>query len=174
MLGSGICSSMLEHGCYRRVSLKYDQGAMSYEIQLRKNRDGPSAYLNTCSRPKSVHPSVTSQLYTERVIFSENTCNGCHGGETATGFEQVVNRTSNSPSALSNFLLGVSNGTQCSLSTPNLSCVELVNDPVFPTHLNSFGDIARRVVVLQGLVTNAPRSGGLLLPFVRPHISFVH
>jgi hypothetical protein len=131
-------------------------------------------------------PSVNQAQHKERTIFSENTCNGCHGREVRTdAFQQVVNnRTTTTPSGLTGFLLGCTDGTtcqpgapnQCSLDTPNLACIETVQDPVFSTINNSFGDIARRVVVLQGLLPqqNGIRSGGVLLPFNRPQISFVH
>ena len=38
--------------------------------------------------------------------FSLNTCNGCHGGETQTGFLQVQPRGLGQESSLSGFLLG--------------------------------------------------------------------
>ena len=132
------------------------------------------------------NPSINQAQDKERVIFSENTCAGCHGRETRTDFfQQVVNnRTTTTPSQLTGFLLGCTDGTtcqpgasnQCSLNTPNLACIETVQDPVFSTINNSFGDLARRVVVLQGLLPqgNGPNSGGVLLPFNRPQISFVH
>jgi hypothetical protein len=112
-----------------------------------------------------------------RIFFSLNTCNGCHGAETATTFQQVFNRVINNQSNLSNFLLGCTNntcsgGNQCSLSTENLSCLETVSDPnhrVSP-QTTQFGDIARRVTYLQGLVTNGDGSGGALLPFMAQHI----
>lgn len=143
------------------------QGASAF------NGFGANAYWN--GNPNAPHH--------ERVIFSENTCNGCHGIETATGFQQVINRQAGSglPAALSNFLLGCTGGTcngsnQCSLSTQNLACVELVTDPVLANSVakNSFGDIARRVVVMQGLLPHNPNTQDLFLPFNRPHISFVH
>ncbi|MFI5115737.1 MAG: hypothetical protein ACHP8B_03465 [Terriglobales bacterium] len=115
-----------------------------------------------------------------RIFFSLNTCNGCHGAETSTTFQQVVNRASGSPSSLSSFLLGCSaghdtctstDGNQCSLSTENLACVENVQDPNIAFNIKTpFGDIARRVVILGGLAGSSPQSGGLLLPLIRQPI----
>ena len=115
-----------------------------------------------------------------RSFFSENTCNGCHGRETKTPFQQIKNRTPGNASTPSNFLLGCQGNGDCSvnqpcpLTTENSTCVELVTDPILGGTINSFGDIARRVLFLQGTIGNGPLSGGLLLPFDRPHISFVH
>ncbi|MGB7556260.1 MAG: hypothetical protein WBM04_17970 [Candidatus Korobacteraceae bacterium] len=124
---------------------------------------------------------------TVRIDFSVNTCNACHGAETATVFQQVVNRPINHPSNLADFLLGCANGddsctptsappnNQCPLSTQNLACTESVPDPNQgaggPT---SFGDIARRVTYLQSVCVNStcnPTSGSqLLFPFMRQPI----
>jgi hypothetical protein len=41
-----------------------------------------------------------------RHLFSLNTCDGCHGGETATSFFQVFPRQAGKPSQLSTFLTG--------------------------------------------------------------------
>jgi hypothetical protein len=123
----------------------------------------------------------------DRIDFSANTCNGCHGAETATfAFQQVFARPINSSSALTNFLLGCTDGTcqnggtQCPLSTENLgpngSCpgTELVNDPAGGGTQTSFGDIARRVTYLQNVCGNNSCTGGvgndLLLPFTNKPI----
>ena len=113
-----------------------------------------------------------------RVYFSANTCNGCHGRETGTFFLQVTGRAPGTRSNLSNFLLGCQNGSddcspgnqqnpQCSLSTPNLACVENVPDPTGQlAQPTAFGDIANRVTYLQQVLSSPPRAGGMLLPFV--------
>ena len=41
-----------------------------------------------------------------RATFSANTCNACHGAETATANEQVVNRIKGQQATLSGFLVG--------------------------------------------------------------------
>ena len=114
------------------------------------------------------------QLYTPRVIFAaspqflnsqthnpdpvggtDGTCNGCHGGETQTNFQQIVNRTSgtgsDTASTFSAFLVGCNNGgtpltAACLTPFPlNSSQTEVVKDPVFSSFTNTFGDIERRV-----------------------------
>jgi hypothetical protein len=132
-------------------------------------------------------PATTISNETARIYFSQNTCNGCHGAETATiGFQQVVNRQSGTgndqAAAVSNFLAGCTdntcqNNTQCTLSTPNLACQESVTDPTCnPTTGHNctvktpFGDIARRVTYFQTVCgqsgCNNP-GGDLLLPFLQ-------
>jgi hypothetical protein len=113
-----------------------------------------------------------------RIYFSANTCNSCHGADTSTLFVHVQPRTTSQSSGLSGFLVGCLPGIdncftskiECSLSTPNLACTEQVPDPTGSGTKTSFGDIGRRVVVLAGLVTNGPRSGGMLLPLVNQPI----
>jgi len=111
-------------------------------------------------------------LETARIDFSFNTCNGCHGRETATGFVHVSNRLPAATSALSDFLLG---HPQCPLQTENLGstngqCRESVSDPTNPAVSTLFGDIARRVLVLQTVCGNSPTcqrgAASDLLPFI--------
>ncbi|HEY1732329.1 MAG TPA: hypothetical protein VGG15_11300, partial [Terriglobales bacterium] len=115
-----------------------------------------------------------SSLYTPRVIFAASpqvvngktgsadpvggingTCNGCHGTETQTAFQQVVNRAAtgsgDQPSALSAFLVGCNNSggvltspcqTSFALNTPGN---EVVQDPVYSSYHNTFGDVGRRL-----------------------------
>jgi hypothetical protein len=113
-------------------------------------------------------------LYTPRVIFAgspqfkngqtgapdpyggiDGTCNGCHGVETNTGFRQVFNRISGTgndqPSALSPFLVG-SSGT---LQSPGC---EVVQDPVYGSFNNTFGDILRRVNCMNTILGSTPGS----------------
>jgi hypothetical protein len=123
-----------------------------------------------------------------RRFFSVNTCQGCHGAETHTQeFQQVMNRKAGNPSFLSAFLLGCvppSGGgicttsgnpggdgclpgtvAECQLDTPGQ---ELVPDPSGLSHSGyAFGDIARRVVNLQTILSSPNQ---LFLPFIRPNI----
>jgi hypothetical protein len=116
---------------------------------------------------------------TARIDFSANTCNGCHGAETATfGFQHVVNRQINNAVTFSDFLVGctvagtdtcTSRSGQCPL---NSACQETVPDPnnAFPTTTTTFGDIARRVGILGGLAGTGSKSGGLLLPLIAQRV----
>jgi len=120
--------------------------------------------------------NVPQGLEQDRVYFSSNTCNGCHGAETATTFQQVTHRAIHQASALSNFLLG---SPQCSLSTVNLgvdppgSCTESVPDPKRGAGpANTFGDIAHRVQYFLAVcgISNTCQGGpgsDLLLSFTK-------
>jgi hypothetical protein len=130
-----------------------------------------------------------------RSDFSANTCNGCHGREVETNFQQVFNRQagSGSPSDLSAFLVG------CSVKSPPLSspclppgqggtntcnlqnaitgaaCVnELVSDPVIPPQTNSFGDLSRRSIYLSNLLGGNCQSDQLLRSLVQQPVNFSH
>lgn len=72
--------------------------------------------------------------------FSLNTCNGCHGAETNTGFLHVSPRIATQAAALSGFLTGIT-----------------VSDPVSGAP-RTFNDLARRAADLRSLVcaTTAP------------------
>lgn len=70
-----------------------------------------------------------------RQKFSLNTCNGCHGAETQTGFLQISPRFLGSAAALSGFLRG-----------------ETISDPVNPAVTRKFNDLARRANDLRTLV----------------------
>jgi hypothetical protein len=67
--------------------------------------------------------------------FSLNTCNGCHGGETATGFTHISVRSPGVPSTLSGFLTGI-----------------VVPDPAGFEPPTIYNDILRRLQDLDGLV----------------------
>lgn len=134
--------------------------------------------------------TITNQINAEaRRYFSLNTCNGCHGAETAVEFQQVVNRLVNKQAHLSNFLLGCQDafqdnacgeltpgqphcsavtGTQCTLDNPGAQTV------ADPTGLDNtaaiYGDILNRISILQTLAGSDPGAAGMLWPFVRPHI----
>jgi len=119
---------------------------------------------------------INSMNGTARIDFSFNTCNGCHGKETATGFVHVSSRAVHSRSALSNFLLG-NQTPQCAIETENLgsgstgTCRESVTDPTGQAGPTLFGDVARRVLFLQNVCGNSPTctpgaSNELLFPFI--------
>ncbi len=117
-----------------------------------------------------------------RSDFSLNTCDGCHGTETATPVLHVNPRFAGTTSALSDFLLGcVPNTGSCALNNPgpqaNSTCSNgqcnintpgtvLVNDPNDQSIQNKFGDILRRQTYIDGLISSGPGSGGMLLPFL--------
>jgi hypothetical protein len=113
--------------------------------------------------------------------FSTNTCNACHGRETATSFEQAANRPQGKQAALAGFLVGC-NGTsgqdphdcsanpRCPLTAP---CTESVLDPGNDPNRNSFGDILRRETVMSNVLSSCNGSG-LLQGLVLHKVSFVH
>jgi hypothetical protein len=129
---------------------------------------------------------TSSNLYTARVIFAASpqvingktgaadpfggingTCNGCHGTETQTAFQQVVNRAAtgsrDQPSALSAFLVGC-NSSGGTLTSPcqnpfalNSPGNEKVQDPVYSSYHNTFGDVGRRLNCLNKILNpNSP------------------
>jgi hypothetical protein len=136
-----------------------------------------------------------------RSIFSENTCNGCHGRETFVHFRQVENRqpgppNTSVPAIVSAFLVGCSTSSQshpltdqtgpcpppptntCNLQNTlkqNPTCISWVQDPGDPTGqtINQFAEIMRRAQNLSTVLQGC-RSGGLLQPLVRPQLSSVH
>ena len=63
--------------------------------------------------------------------MSLNTCNGCHGEETRTGFLQIQPAAFGSVAALSGFLTG-----------------ETIPDPVVPATSRTFGELAARAIRL--------------------------
>jgi hypothetical protein len=77
-----------------------------------------------------------------RQLFSLNTCNGCHGQETGTGFLHIAPRFPGQESQLSGFLTGIT-----------------VPDPVSGVP-RSFGDLAARKADLTSLVcsSSSPKS----------------
>lgn len=77
-------------------------------------------------------PGITNA--NARHVFSLNTCDGCHGAETATGFLQINPRVANQVSTLAGFLTGIT-----------------VPDPVTGTN-RTFNDLARRAADLRSLV----------------------
>jgi hypothetical protein len=97
----------------------------------------------------------------ERHIFSLNTCQGCHGGETNTRFVHVECRPFGGEAALSGFLTGQSPSSPNPPFNPLATFV--VTDPVSGAS-NSFADLARRVEDMDCLV-NCPC---FLIPFAKP------
>lgn len=96
----------------------------------------------------------------------DGTCNGCHGRETQTAFQQVVNRSSGTtldvPSVLSAFLVGCTQGTTtgpCPLAdlvplNSASTSSETVIDPVNAGQTNTFGDIQRRFNCMSKILNN--------------------
>ncbi len=136
-----------------------------------------------------------------RSIFSENTCNGCHGRETFVNFRQVENRqagppSTSVPSVLSAFLVGCSTSSQnnpltnqtgpcpepptntCNLQntlTQNPPCITWVQDPGDPSGqtVNQFAEISRRAQNLSTVLKGC-KSDGLLYSLAHQHISSPH
>ena len=122
-----------------------------------------------------------------RSNFSANTCNGCHGRETLTGFQQIVNRTvggggSDLPAVLSAFLVGCNTNplssaclkaNLCPLNQAPLACQEQVEDPTGNGNINTFGDINRRETYMS-TVLGGCSSDQLLQSLVRHKVNFVH
>ena len=154
------------------------------------NSFGPQPFLGASafqpvSPPGSMWWNTNFPVHTTtREIFSANTCNACHGAETATTtVEQVVNRPKGQQATLSGFLVGC-NGTNpggagfhdcslnpvCPLTAP---CVESLADPMDIGVNESWGDILRRAGVLSNIL-NGCSSDGLLQGMVLHRINFVH
>ena len=77
-------------------------GAAPHNLDL--GWDGPTPICTTITNPQARH------------AFSLDTCSGCHGLETATGFLQVRPRPAGSPSGLSGFLTGTTATDLCNLA----------------------------------------------------------
>jgi hypothetical protein len=143
-------------------------------------------FWNGCHPVGGTCLSIASNL--ARSDLSLNTCNGCHGRETANNvsFQQVSNRVpgSGSPSGLSAFLLGCTfnNGGAGLTSTCPLSDLfpltapgqETVQDPVVSTQTNTFGDLNRRVIYLSNLLGQTCQSDMLLRGLVEHRVNFAH
>jgi hypothetical protein len=96
--------------------------------------------------PRQIIAWFTTALIIEqeaaRHHLSLNTCNGCHGAETATEFQHGVEAAipKNEPANLFGFLTGIT-------TTVNLAGTELPGDLTRnPTY--SYNDLARRAQVL--------------------------
>ncbi len=136
-----------------------------------------------------------------RSIFSQNTCNGCHGRETFVHFRQVVNRQpgppgTSVPAVLSAFLVGCSTSSPghplndqtgpcpppptntCNLQNTlkqNPPCISWVQDPGDPSGntVNQFAELSRRAQILSTIL-NGCRSDGVLQSLVRTRLSSGH
>lgn len=96
-------------------------------------------------------PACTSIANADaRHLYSLNTCNGCHGGETDTFFKHVEPRAANAASTLSAFLTGGSSVDLCGIP-------------------RNFGDIERRRVDLCQLLEKSCSQID-----AEPRIAFVH
>lgn len=125
------------------------------------------AALNPDTSPSSVwaHPLVVNN--DARHLLSLNTCDSCHGGETATKFLHVEPRNMGFQAGLSRFLVG-DPGTVTSPSTFTMG------DPVSGVP-RTFGDLLHRQADLDALVSSSCDAGGLAealfspLPAPRTH-----
>jgi len=100
---------------------------LSFESAPYRGGDAPTNF-GTIWNP----PGVTNT--DARHLFSVNTCNGCHGGETQTGFLHVAPRAKGQIASLSGFLTG-----------------ETITDPVDGKQ-RKFADLARRKADLQNVL----------------------
>ncbi|HEX8113192.1 MAG TPA: hypothetical protein VF516_35925, partial [Kofleriaceae bacterium] len=95
-------------------------------------------------------PSHLGNWNQRRHLFSLNTCNACHTGETRTTFTHISPTTPlGSPAALSGFLTGIT-----------------VADPAFGAPTRTFNDLARRQSDLVGVANAAC----LAFPVVQPEL----
>ncbi|MCR6699814.1 MAG: hypothetical protein NVV68_00950 [Dokdonella sp.] len=111
--------------------------------------------LNPSTSPSFVwkHPGVSNNE--ARHLFSLNTCDSCHGGETGTTtFLHVEPRSMGSQAGLSRFLTG-SPGSVASPGTFTMP------DPVSGVP-RTFGDLLHREADLDALVSMSCPSGGLV------------
>lgn len=98
-----------------------------------------------------------------RRIFSLNTCDACHGGETEThSFLHIEPRNMGFEANLSLFLIGDPPG---SVSNPTLFNM---NDPVTGAPV-TYGDLLHRQQDLDELTSTACLSGGLFSGLLSPH-----
>ncbi len=136
-----------------------------------------------------------------RSIFSENTCNGCHGRETFVHFRQVENRQAgppgiSAPSIVSAFLVGCSTSSQghpltdqtgpcpppptntCNLQNTlkhDPPCSSWVQDPGDPSGntVNQFAEISRRAQILSTIL-NGCSADGILQSLAPTRLSSGH
>jgi hypothetical protein len=87
-----------------------------------------------------------------RHMFSLNTCNGCHAGETATAFTHIHPAPFGVPAGLSGFMTGIN-----------------VADPADGAPVRHFDDLARRAKDLDALVNSSCLFELFHLPLLMPH-----
>jgi len=87
-----------------------------------------------------------------RRLISLNTCNGCHAGETQTGFTHINPRSAGAPSGLSGFLTGI-----------------IVPDPAGIEPPVSYNDILRRTQDLDALIHKSCLCFSLYSPLRMSH-----
>jgi hypothetical protein len=88
-------------------------------------------------------------LEAARNQFSLNTCNGCHGAETQTGFLHVFDKLDGSEASLSEFLTGI-NVTNPFIVTVPLMVANTQPPGDFKTHppIHEYNDLERRAQIL--------------------------
>lgn len=117
-----------------------------------------------------------------RFSFSLNTCSGCHGGETGTGFVHVryigfghnITPTSTSPPFglrdLSSFLTGLGPDADPSDDDNNPNGLFFVSDPAGrpagAPSIRGFNDLLRRENVMKNLICNSCGSTGAVFSMV--------
>jgi hypothetical protein len=126
-----------------------NQNAAAIEAEV------PGANANTIPTQLGGQPFLGGSVFNDLIIWrapgitdpearfhqSLNTCNGCHGPETNTGFLMITPRTAGTEAALSPFLTGTTVTDQVSGQTRTLN------------------DLQRRHADLTGLVCGAPDAG---------------
>ncbi len=136
-----------------------------------------------------------------RSIFSQNTCNGCHGRETFVHFRQIENRQAGPPgisvpAPVSAFLVGCSTSSQghplndqtgpcpppptnaCTLQNTlkhDPPCISWVQDPGDPSGntVNQFAELSRRAQMMSSIL-NGCSSDGALQSLLPTHLSSGH
>lgn len=110
------------------------------------------------------HPGIVPSLSGQqaRRIFSLNTCDACHGGETQTNnFLHIGPRSMGFEADLSRFLVGDPPGSVTNPTTLNM------NDPIAGTPV-VYGDLLMRQQDLDALVGTSCLSGGLVGGLMSP------
>lgn len=118
-------------------------------------------YYDINSYPQPMVPSTPSEA---RHVFSRNTCNGCHAGETKTEFTHIGDlsaglRAAGTEAALSKFLTGKSSVTNLTASPFNywdrFDSADGMNDPSGNSWPIAYNDLAHRQDVMADIL-NTP------------------
>jgi hypothetical protein len=116
-----------------------------------------------------------------RQIFSLNTCNGCHAGETQTAFTMVNPVPFGTQATLSGFLTGtpgISAGAIVPIDLDGANAIMNVPDPAgraSSNDLRKFNDLQRRADDLQVFVSSSCSSVfGIRDILTKPPLKFVH